>query len=93
MPNSQPSLIARDHTLFGVCEALGEDFGFNPLLLRIPFAVLLLWNPVAVIGTYLAAGILVAASRWLFPNPSAEPAAAAPAAAAEAGVEAMALAA
>jgi phage shock protein PspC (stress-responsive transcriptional regulator) len=69
MQTSQPSLIARDHTLFGVCEALGEDLGFNPLFLRVPFAALLLWNPVAVIGTYLAAGVVVFLSRWISPNP------------------------
>ncbi len=25
----QPSVLARDHTILGVCEALGEDFGLN----------------------------------------------------------------
>jgi phage shock protein PspC (stress-responsive transcriptional regulator) len=78
MPTYQPSLIARDHTLFGVCEALGEDLGFNPVFLRVPFAALLLWNPVAVIGTYLAAGVVVFLTRWISPNPkalAAEPAA------------------
>jgi phage shock protein C len=69
MQTSQPSLIARDHTLFGVCEALGEDFGFNPVFLRVPLAVLLLWNPIAVIGAYAAAGAIVALSRWLSPDP------------------------
>jgi phage shock protein C len=77
MQTSQPSLIARDHTLFGVCEALGEDFGFNPVFLRVPLAALLLVNPVAVIGTYLAAGIVVFLTRWVSPNP--RPAAAEPA--------------
>jgi phage shock protein C len=69
MQTSQPSLIARDHTLFGVCEALGEDFGFNPLFLRVPLAVLLLWNPTVVIGTYVALGVLVLLTRWISPNP------------------------
>jgi phage shock protein PspC (stress-responsive transcriptional regulator) len=84
MQTSQPSLIARDHTLLGVCEALGEDFGFNPLFLRVPFAALLLWNPVAVIGTYLAAGVVVFLTRWISPNPKSVAAAevAAPVAAA-----------
>jgi phage shock protein PspC (stress-responsive transcriptional regulator) len=70
MQTSQPPLWARDHTLFGVCEALGEDFGFNPLFLRIPLAVLLLWNPTVVVGAYLGAGVLVLASRLLVRNPS-----------------------
>jgi phage shock protein C len=69
MQTSQPSLIARDHTLLGVCEALGEDFGFNPVFLRVPFAALLLVNPAAVIGTYLALAVLVFLTRRVSPNP------------------------
>ena len=69
MQSSQPSLIARDDTLFGVCQALGEDFGFNPNYLRVTFAVLLLWNPMAVFGAYAAAAAVVLLSRWLAPNP------------------------
>jgi phage shock protein C len=68
MQTAQPSLFLRDDTFFGVCEALGEDFGFNPLFLRITFAVALIWNPVAVVAAYLGAGVVVAASRWLVPN-------------------------
>ncbi|HYE28652.1 MAG TPA: PspC domain-containing protein [Allosphingosinicella sp.] len=94
MQNSQPALWARDHTLFGVCEALGEDFGFNPLYLRVALAVLLLPAPAAVLGFYAGAGLLVLVSRRLFPNP--RPAAAtteAPAEAAEVAETEMALAA
>jgi phage shock protein C len=90
MPHSQPPLWARDHTLFGVCEGLGEDFGFNPLFLRVPLAALLLVNPVAVVAAYAGGAALVLASRLLIPNP--RPAAAALPAAAEAEAE-MALAA
>jgi phage shock protein PspC (stress-responsive transcriptional regulator) len=80
MQTSQPSVFARDHTILGVCEALGEDLGFNPLFLRVPLAVCLLLNPTAVIVAYLAAAVLVFLTRWIAPNPSwapAEPAAAA----------------
>ncbi|MBV8685115.1 MAG: PspC domain-containing protein [Alphaproteobacteria bacterium] len=91
-PLPQPSLLTRHDTLLGVCEALGEDFRFNANWLRIAFAVSLLWNPAAVIGLYLALGLLVAASRWLAPNPRPAAAAAeplpAPAVAAEAQDEA-----
>jgi len=69
MQDSQPNLFARDDTMFGVCEALGEDFGFNPLYLRVTLAVLLFWNPIAVFGAYAAAGAVVALTRWLIPNP------------------------
>jgi phage shock protein PspC (stress-responsive transcriptional regulator) len=71
MQTSQPPLWARDHTLFGVCEAIGEDLGFNPLFLRIPLAALLLWNPIAVIATYAGLGALVLLTRWVAPNPAA----------------------
>ena len=69
MQISQPSLIARDHTLLGVCEALGEDFGFNPMFLRVPFAAMLLLSPTAVIATYLALAVVVFLTRWISPNP------------------------
>lgn len=78
MQTSQPSVFARDHTILGICEALGEDFGFNPLLLRVPLAVCLLLNPYAVFATYTGLGVLVAVSRLLAPNP--RPATAQPAA-------------
>jgi len=76
MQESQPSLFMRHDTFLGICEGLGEDFGFNPLFLRITLSALLLWNPVAVLGGYLGAGVIVLLSRWIFPKPrqAAEPA-------------------
>lgn len=75
MQEAQPALPFRDHTILGVCEALGEDFRFNPLFLRVLLAVLLFWNPVAVVGGYLAMGAVVFVSRWMAPEPrkAAEP--------------------
>jgi len=75
MQESQSSVFARDDTFFGVCEALGEDLGFNPIYLRITFAVFLLWKPVEVIAAYAIAGLVVGLTRWFFPNPrtAAEP--------------------
>jgi phage shock protein PspC (stress-responsive transcriptional regulator) len=64
----QPNLFTRDDTFFGVCEALGEDFGFHPNLLRLPLGVLVLWNPVVILSGYFAAGILVMLTRRLYPN-------------------------
>ena len=66
---ASPGIFARDDTMFGVCEAIGEDFGFNPNILRILFGVGLLWGPVTAIGLYAGCALLVAASRWLVPNP------------------------
>ena len=65
---NQVALPLRSHTILGVCEALGEDFGFNPVLLRIPFAASVVYSPLLAIGTYFALGALVLASRMLFPR-------------------------
>ncbi|MEA3045102.1 MAG: phage shock protein [Sphingomonadales bacterium] len=77
---AQPNLFARDDTFFGVCAGLGEDFGFSPTILRVAFAALLFFNPLAALGAYVVAGMTVFVSRWLAPNPrpaaSARPAAA-----------------
>jgi len=71
---NQVALPLRSHTILGVCEAIGEDFGFNPTFLRIPFAATVLYSPIWAIGTYLALGLVVLASRMLFPKPkSPEP--------------------
>src|SRR3954466_1719933 len=67
---NQPALPLRSHTIFGVCEAIGEDFGFNPIFLRVPFAAMVLRSPLIAIGAYLAVGLLVLGSRLLFPIPT-----------------------
>lgn len=65
---NEVALPLRSHTILGVCEAVGEDFGFNPVLLRIPFAAGVLWSPTMVIAIYLALGAVVLASRLLYPR-------------------------
>jgi phage shock protein PspC (stress-responsive transcriptional regulator) len=75
MSNDQANLILRDDTVLGVCQALGEDFGVSPVWLRVVAATLLLWNPQAVIAGYLVLGVVVLASRLLFPRPRAAKAA------------------
>lgn len=67
MQSSKASLFARDDTFLGVCEGLGEEFGFNPLPLRVALGIALLWNPVAVLGGYLAVGLALAIARWFYP--------------------------
>ena len=54
-----------------MCEGIGEDFGFNPVFLRVPLAAIVLWNPVIAIGAYFALGAVVLASRLLFPKAKA----------------------
>ena len=70
-PNSAPEryvpLPLRSDTFLGVFQAIGEDLGFNPNWLRVPFAALILWNPTAIIACYLGLGCVVAVARWLFP--------------------------
>jgi phage shock protein PspC (stress-responsive transcriptional regulator) len=63
------ALPLRAHTILGVCEAIGEDFGFNPVFLRIPLAVCVIWSPLAAFGTYFALGAVVMLSGFLFPRP------------------------
>ena len=65
------ALPLRQHTIFGVCEGIGEDFGFNPIYLRVPLAAMVLWSPLIAIGTYFALGALVLVSRLVFPRPTA----------------------
>ena len=55
-------------SLFGVCQSVGEDFGFNPFLLRLGFLGLGFFSIPVSIGAYALLGIGVAASRWLFPK-------------------------
>lgn len=63
-----PALPLRAHTILGVCEGLGEDFGVNPLWFRVPLAAGVLWSPLAAIGIYFGLGVIVLASRLLFPK-------------------------
>ena len=66
-------LPLRNDTILGVCEAIGEDFGFNANWLRLVFAATFYFAPVAVIGTYLGLGLLVAATRYFAPKLDATP--------------------
>ena len=61
-------LPLRNDTILGVCEAIGEDFGFNPLWLRLAFIAPLFIEPVMTIAVYAALGVVVAASRYFFPR-------------------------
>ena len=63
------NLILRNDTILGVCEAIGQDFGFNANWLRIPLAGGVLISPLASFGIYVALGIAVLASRLIAPAP------------------------
>lgn len=63
-----PSPVARHQdNLFGVCAALGEDFGFDPLWLRLALGVGLLFNFEMVVAGYFVAGAIVLLSRLIVP--------------------------
>ena len=63
MTNQTP-LPLRHDTILGVCEAVGQDFGFNPLWLRLAFIAPIFVAPVAAVSAYLGLGVLVAATRF-----------------------------
>jgi phage shock protein C len=65
---NQVALPLRNHTILGICEGIGEDFGFNPIFLRIPLAAMVIVNATWAFGAYFALGAIVLASRLLFPD-------------------------
>lgn len=69
MQTKTNALLDRSDTFLGVCEGIGQDFGFNANWLRIALGVGLLWNPMAMIAIYAALGVAVLASRLIFPSP------------------------
>ena len=54
-------LPLRNDTILGVCEAIGRDFGFQPLWLRLAFIVPLFFAPMPDRGR------LFRARRWWSP--------------------------
>ena len=58
-------------TLFGVCQAAGEDLHINPFFLRVGLIALLFFGPWLALGAYAGLAVVVAASRFLFPKPLA----------------------
>ena len=83
---SAPATAHADN-MFGVCARLGEDFGFNPLWLRIALGCALIVNLEATLLGYATLGVFVAASRLLFPVHKPKSAAAPAPTAAEAFAE------
>ena len=61
-------LPLRNDTILGVCEAIGQDFGFNPLWLRLAFIAPLFFAPTAAFAAYFGLGLVVAATRYFAPN-------------------------
>ena len=70
MTNQTP-LPLRSDTILGVCEAIGQDFGFNPTWLRLAFIAPLFFAPYWAVGAYFGLGLLVATTRWLVKDQNA----------------------
>lgn len=70
------STLMRDDTLLGACYAIGEDFGFNPLYLRLVFAFATFWSPAIALAAYAALTAMTTLTRWLVPDPAPREAAA-----------------
>lgn len=61
---SQPSSASVPHdNLFGVCHALGETFGFNPIYLRVALLIVVMLNAEAALIAYFAIGIAVTVAK------------------------------
>lgn len=64
-PHATPD--AKKDNLFGICNAIGEDLGVNPLWPRLVFASAFMFDPVIVISSYFALGAFVLIARLVFP--------------------------
>ena len=66
-------LPLRNDTILGVCEAIGRDFGFNPLWLRLAFIAPLFFAPTMTILAYFGLAAVVGLINWFSPDqPAAE---------------------
>ena len=64
-------LPLRNDTILGVCEALGRDFGFNPLWLRLALIAPLFYSPMLSIGGYFGLAVIVGLTNWFAPDKTA----------------------
>ena len=68
MMTQKASLFAREDTMLGICQGVGEDLGIHPNILRVALAFGLFLSPVGTIAAYAALGVVVLASRLIWPN-------------------------
>ncbi|UVO54225.1 PspC domain-containing protein [Sphingomonas sp. SUN039] len=67
MTDTLLALVRRDDTFFGVCQAVGDDFGFNPNWLRVALALPVIFNPWMSVVAYVVLALAVVASRLAAP--------------------------
>jgi phage shock protein C len=60
------NVFLRNDTIFGTCQAIGDDYGFNANWLRVPLAASLLASPTGAIALYLGLSVVVLISRLAF---------------------------
>lgn len=65
---AQDYQLEEPQSLFGICQAAGEDLGINPMLLRVGLIGILFFNPAVMVGAYVGLGAVVGGSRLLFPR-------------------------
>lgn len=63
MSNQTAPVQSPRDNLFGICHALGETFGFNPLYLRIALLVAVMLDAETALLAYFAAGIAVLVAK------------------------------
>ena len=68
MQSVRNSLFTRSTTMFGVCEALGQDLRISPTWFRVAFAVGVIFNIEYAIAAYAVAGAIVLISRLAYPG-------------------------
>jgi phage shock protein C len=73
MAASGPVFYNRPDTFFGVCEAIGQDFGINANVIRVAFGACVLINPIAVVCVYALLAAAVAISRIAVPAVAKRP--------------------
>ncbi len=61
MQDNHTAPAAHRDNLLGICHALGETFGINPLYLRLILLVGVMLNPVATAIAYTVGGVAVLA--------------------------------
>jgi phage shock protein PspC (stress-responsive transcriptional regulator) len=64
--DANTNLFLRNDTIFGTCQAIGDDFGFNANWLRLPLAAAIFASPVGAVVAYLVLSLIVLASRLVF---------------------------
>ena len=68
MTTTKPPISKRAEPIFGVCEALGDDFGINPHWLRAALIPLLVWQSLWTLAGYALLGLIVLAARLILPD-------------------------